>query len=151
EGELILELSKGRDRFCARFELSSGTCTLQRNNTTLPPEKQTRMNKPGTYLVRFANVDRRLTVWVDKTLPFEDGVSYGPPDDTAFDRANALEPASIGVRGPASLSVQHLQLGRDTYYTLYPEEGLSEDGWSAPDAWSEFLKTISNKSNKVEG
>src|SRR5262249_32486292 len=55
-------------------------------------------------------------------LPFGDGVVYtaapkhGP-------RANDLEPASIGCGGNASVTVRHLQLWRDTYYTLSPGGG----------------------------
>ncbi len=33
---------------------------------------------------------------------------------------NDLQPASIGSKG-AAVTIRHLQLWRDTYYTLYPE------------------------------
>jgi signal peptidase I len=137
EGELVLELSKGKDRFRARFELASGTCSLTRGDTTLA-QTQTRVKAAGTYHLRFANFDQRLTLWVDKTLPFEDGgVSYTPSSLQGPTQANDLEPASIGVRGAAALSIHHLQLGRDTYYTLYPEEGLRDDEWSDPSKWKD--------------
>ena len=138
KGELILELSKGIERFRARWELSSGMCTLQRGNATLS-QKQTQLRKAGTYKLRFANFDQRLTLWVDNSLPFDDGVSYTPPPtEHGPTKANDLEPASIGVRGPVSLSVQGLKLGRDTYYTLYPEEGLRDDDWSEPSKWKDW-------------
>ena len=45
-------------------------------------KKPTALKKPGTYHVRFANVDDRLLLWVDRSLPFGDGVPYTPPEET---------------------------------------------------------------------
>jgi signal peptidase I len=121
EGELVLELSKGIDRFRARWDLSTGTCTLLRvmndRESTLE-SKPTTLKQKGTYRLRFANVDERLTVWVDGRLPFSDGVTYEPPDELG-PRKNDLEPASIGARG-AAVKVHQLKLWRDTYYTQAP-------------------------------
>ncbi len=127
KGDLMLELSKGTDRFQARWELSTGTCTLVRLDKDRGEEelgrKETSVKKPGTYRFRFANVDERLTIWVDGSLPFGDGVAYDPPAETGKPpaergkpTANDLEPASIGVRGGA-VNVEDLTLWRDTYYT----------------------------------
>ena len=119
DGELTLELSKGIDRFQARWQLASGTCSLFRltpGGEAKLDSKPTTLKKKGKYRLRFANVDNRLTVWVDGSLAFGDGVVYEP----ALDRhptANDLEPASIGVQG-ARLSVHKLKLWRDTYYTV---------------------------------
>src|SRR5262249_45877402 len=76
--------------------------------------------------VRFANVDERLTVWVDGKLLFGDGVSYAAPRRALSDgksepvrgpfEPNDLEPASIGVKGGA-VRIDQLKLYRDTYYT----------------------------------
>ncbi|MCS7047525.1 MAG: S26 family signal peptidase, partial [Gemmataceae bacterium] len=152
EGEFWLELSKGIHRFQARFDLASGLCTLLKNEYRHVVEdgkevfklvrqiemdsKPTRLRGPGTYQVRFANFDARLTLWVDRDLPFGDGKEYPPPevrnasegeDETTLDTpalkqrrgptVNDLEPASIGARGGA-VQVHHLRLWRDTYYTL---------------------------------
>src|SRR5262249_28380697 len=46
EGELILELSKGVDRFQARWQLDSGLCTLLRNGKELAA-KETALKQPG--------------------------------------------------------------------------------------------------------
>jgi signal peptidase I len=136
EGELILELSKGDDRFQARFDLSTGTCRLLRitngsssDGSRLKPKdeekekelakKETSLKKPGTYRLRFANVDERLIVWVDGSLPFGHGVPYEPLTDgekSEKAKGNDLEPASIGVRG-GGVNVSDLSLWRDTYYT----------------------------------
>jgi hypothetical protein len=53
----------------------------------------------GSFRLRFANVDERLTVWVDDNLPFGDGVIYSPPSTRGPTEANHVEPASIGARG----------------------------------------------------
>ncbi len=120
-GKLVLELSKGVDRFRASWDLSSGMCTLTR--LTDGSEKQleakpTAVKKPGTYRLCFANVDERLTVWVDNSLPFGDGVVYEPPsaEHQGPTAENDLEPASIGMDG-AAVSISELKLYRDTYYT----------------------------------
>src|SRR5262249_40923501 len=124
DGELVLELSKGVDRFQAVWDLNKGTCTLRRKASGEDWKElasKPSVLKKGTYRLRFANVDERLTVWVDNDLPFEDGVAYPAPEKRG-PQENDLEPASIGVKG-AGLSVHHLSLWRDTYYTLDPRQG----------------------------
>jgi signal peptidase I len=130
EGEFCMELSKGVDRFQACWNLRTGICTLYRIDANGQQQqldsKATRVKAPGDYELRFANVDERLTVWVDNKLVFGDGVSYEPPRRALgdgkyeilrdkFDR-NDLEPASVGVKG-AAIRVDNLKLFRDTYYT----------------------------------
>jgi signal peptidase I len=136
QGEMTLELSKGADRFQARFDFQAGTVSLWRLTGGQVQEiakPVPAIAKPGTYKLRFANVDSRLTLWVDGKFPFQDktggedrqegGVDYAPwiphqvdTTDPASD-PNNYEPASIGAARGAKLSVAHLQLWRDTYYT----------------------------------
>jgi signal peptidase I len=119
QGELIFELSKGVDRFRAQWNLATGKCSLYRIADGKESELEradTSLSKPGRYRLRFANFDERLTVWVDSALPFGDGVVYDPPRSRAPIRENDFEPASIGVKG-AGLTVSHLKVWRDTYYT----------------------------------
>src|SRR5207253_8743561 len=87
QGEFVLDLAKGVDRFQARFDVASGVCKLVRMtghsahapdqpvkaDPVVLDEKPTRLKGTGTYHVRFANFDERLTVWVDGRLPFGDG------------------------------------------------------------------------------
>src|SRR5262249_41535903 len=116
-GELILELSLGVDRFRARFDLGKGVCTLEREGSSEKLASKEVVLKPGTkYTLRFANFDRRLTLWVNNTLPFDDGVTYDAPTQKG-PTANDLEPASIGVQG-TKVSIAHLKVWRDTYYTV---------------------------------
>ena len=140
-GELILDLAKGIDRFRARWDLSSGECTLSRaqgqsaDQYRVDPDKgdykplgnaqTTKLHGTGTYHVRFANVDERLVVWVDSTLPFGDGVAYDAPGQRGPWR-NDLQPAMIGVH-KAGVGIHSLTLWRDTYYTQKPGEPDSSD------------------------
>jgi signal peptidase I len=145
-GEFCLELSKGHDRFQACWQLDTGVCTLYRQSKGGKPtelsSKTTNLKGPGTYQLRFANVDDRLTVWVNRELPFGDGKDYVGPGlglEERGPRANDLEPASVGSKG-AAVQVRHLKLWRDVYYT---QEGASPDArgdlskvdWSIPDTW----------------
>jgi signal peptidase I len=131
EGKLMLELSKGVDRFRAVWDLPAQTCTLFR---LTPGGREDELAskpsalKPGSsHRLRFANVDERLTVWVDNNLLFGDGVVYPPAKEGGPRPDNDLErPASIGAQG-AGLSVRNLKLYRDTYYTA------TENAPSAPD------------------
>ena len=161
EGEFWLELSKGINRFQARFDLSNGMCTLYKLDVDKKKveldSKPTRVKAPGTYQVRFANIDARLTVWVDRDLPFENGRDYPPPeirgrDEKDLDDAaliarrgptiNDLEPASIGSNGGA-VQVHNIRLWRDTYYTQNASAAadirdLSAAAWSDPAKWAVF-------------
>jgi signal peptidase I len=142
KGELVLELSKGVDRFQAHFDLASGDCTLYRLNDPKlgggkGAAKKTELDRKktpltsGTHRLRFANVDQQLLVWVDDDVVAFDkryhdkdkkGETFGVPYDgpqTPGPTVNDLEPASIGVRD-ATVQVKHLKLWRDTYYTIAP-------------------------------
>jgi signal peptidase I len=143
KGTLILALSRGVDRFEARFDLASGNCKLIRIGEGGEKELDTRpteMNKPGTYHLRFADYDERLTVWVDNALPFGDGVVFAPPAQTGPKDENDLQrPAAVGSKG-ASVRLNHLQVYRDTYYTAQ-EDGSPSAGdvrgvdWKNPNDW----------------
>ncbi len=146
EGQLVLQLSCGVDRFNAAWDLSTGLCTLTRlslENGAIKEEKlaskETAMKKKGTYRLRFANVDQRLVVWVDNSLPFGDGVTYIPPG-TQGPTSNDLEPASVGVQG-GTVEVSRLKLWRDTYYTVAASEAdvnpfSANIEWNKPDTWN---------------
>ncbi len=87
EGEFVMELSKGPDRFQAQWNLADGQCTLFRLTTEKDTkgihkeqlERRKTEVKSGTHQLRFANVDQRLSVWVDGKLIFDDGVTYTVP------------------------------------------------------------------------
>lgn len=171
EGEFWMELSKGINRFQARWDLGSGVCTLFKIEYKLADEdgrttpkhvkrvelgaKPTKLRGPGSYQVRFANIDARLTVWVDRELPFGDGKDYPPPevkngaeekdlDEIALQRRrgptdNDLEPASIGASG-AAVRVSQVKLWRDTYYSLSPNGTDVAVDFNDPGSWANFRK-----------
>jgi hypothetical protein len=142
KGQFWMEVSRGVDRFQARFNLQTGVCTLYRlerergaESKTFKAiklaEAETRVKGPGEYALRFANYDERLTVWVNRDLPFQDGHAYTLPEghpigpDTELDtgvehlddiRNNDLQPANLCSVG-AAVKVQSLKLWRDGYYT----------------------------------
>lgn len=158
-GELVLDLAKGVDRFQARWDLANGDCTLVRlhkikkeNGETETKEEvlgaektPTELKKKGTYRLRFANFDQRLTVWVDNSLPFGSGVNYHPPKDRGPEE-NDLLAARVGVRG-AAVIVDHLKVWRDSYYTVARDGGpaaadadgpqwtFGSEEWRKPEEW----------------
>jgi len=127
--EVVLELSKGPNRFQAKF--GNGQVSLARIGDMGPqfgnPTRPCKVSS-GTHKVRFANVDCRLRVWVDDTLiDFGAEGEYSPidsdkldPNDTqkeGWTQANDIDaPASIGARGPVA-AVRGIKLHRDVYYT----------------------------------
>lgn len=146
QGQLVFELSRGPDRFHATWDLTTGKCTLSRlsdGNEKDLETQDTQLKKAGKYRIRFANVDDRLMVWVDSSHPFGNGVTYDPPRQRGPTK-NDLEPASIGVKGGASLAVSSLKLFRDTYYTLIPPNNNPDAGQtvdlSQPDRWEPLQK-----------
>jgi signal peptidase I len=155
KGELWLELNKGIFRFQARFDLATGQCNLKRiamdGKETDMGSHETALKGTGHHSLRFANIDARLTVWVDRTLPFGDGVAYPPPEirargETISDEdlikqrrgptKNDLKPASIGSKG-ASAKINHIRLWRDTYYTTAVPAVDRGPDYSPPKSWSD--------------
>ncbi|MCI0463592.1 MAG: S26 family signal peptidase [Gemmataceae bacterium] len=161
QGEFVMELSKGIDRFQARWNLSSGTCTLYRltgegsdptkHKRVELGKKETRLKAPGEYELRFANIDERLTVWVGSDLPFEEGLPYPEPSKRG-PYANDLEPASLGSKG-AAVEIRHLRLWRDTYYTLESgqpaDASIKAEDYSEPSKW-EPLRNLNFKTMYVQ-
>ncbi|MFL5245925.1 MAG: S26 family signal peptidase [Gemmataceae bacterium] len=152
-GDLVLELSKGPDRFQARWDLATGYCALVRVKNDGKEEqldKHPTNLKKGNYRLRFANVDDRLVVWVDNKLPFGEKVNYEPIRDLSPNEKNDLEPASIGVRG-AAVKVQHVKLWRDTYYTCRGRDpDVKVNDWSDPSDWSNLGNNMPYKTFYVQ-
>src|SRR5262249_46725349 len=121
EGAVVFELGRGVDRFQLEWDLGAGGLSLKRvtegqeGNKPEAVASQPFKAKSGTHQVRFADVDHRLTVWVDDDLVFGDGIDFAPPKQEGPTAAD-LEPAKVGAKG-AAVAVRHLKLWRDTYYT----------------------------------
>lgn len=127
--EVILELSKGANRFQATF--GKGQVSLSHEGplaAKFKPEPRPCKVNAGVYKLRFGNVDNRLWVWVDgKRIDFGAEAEYSPVAPDKFDQndpnkegwlqANDIDkPASIGAKGPVS-AVRSIKLQRDIYYT----------------------------------
>lgn len=146
-GELLLDLVEaGRHHQC-RLDLASGLATLTIDEGRVPfahgdggqplaaLAQQTVMRGPGTYDVRFANVDHQLLLWINDRLVHFDVPEGEPPGayrPPAYDRPRwsaadpgDLWPAGIGGRGVA-LEVKRLRLWRDVYYIATREPGAME-------------------------
>jgi signal peptidase I len=116
-GKCVLELTRGGEQFQASWDLASGKCELLRVRDGKPESLAAQPTKcsSGTHTLRFANVDQRLTVWVDEQLPFGDGIAYARPrgePPTVLD----LTPARIGAGG-GYIGVSKIKLFRDLYIT----------------------------------
>jgi hypothetical protein len=137
DGQFTLELSKAKSRFRARWDVANGICTLVRvdenqKEVELASAPTSFKGKGTKRRLRFANVDDRLTVWVDSTLAFrggaypDGGVNLDKSDLDIVPSRNDFEPASIGLSGEARVGVDSLKLFRDIYYTNFDFDAHKE-------------------------
>jgi signal peptidase I len=118
--------------------------TLAHASEPLGQAQATSLNKPGTYDLVLANVDDRLTLWVDRARPFGDGLCYetAEPDAPVTPTPDDLEPVRLASRG-AEVEVTNLVLKRDIYYTQrpsYPDfDALEDVARSGPGALFDVL------------
>ncbi|NBO93709.1 MAG: hypothetical protein EBV06_15575, partial [Planctomycetia bacterium] len=148
EGKFVVELSRGPSRYQAEFDAGTGECVLVRLKDGAKVETlgqaATKFKGAGTYNLRFANVDDRLTVWVNGSLPFGHGVAYDSPFTFAPTAHNDLDrPASLGASG-GQFTVRNLKLYRDTYYTSSRDVGSPDvPGFSPndPTTWTQVVDT----------
>jgi signal peptidase I len=120
KGLLRLELIKGGISNRCEIDLATGQAQLFHGDKPLGDPVMTALRDTARHEVILANVDDRLTLWVDGKTPFGEGRAYSdgtapPLAPTAAD----LAPASVAGKG-ASVSVSDLVLKRDIYYTLNP-------------------------------
>lgn len=121
--EVVLELSKGQNRFQATF--GNGQVKLTATGPNAPQfgePRECKVNDAGKYKLRFANVDCRLLVWVNDDLVAEADCAPGTTiseelaDSEGYTEENDVKaPASIGARGV--VTIRSIQLYRDIYYT----------------------------------
>jgi signal peptidase I len=115
-GEADVELIKGGRAFRCHFNLQTGKATLSADDLpAFHPEADTAVKGPGSYNLRFSNIDDELLLWVNGTLvefnqpTTYEGLDFRPPDQRDF------APVGIGSRG-AAIEVRHLRVLRDIYY-----------------------------------
>ncbi|WP_337173118.1 S26 family signal peptidase [Paludisphaera sp.] len=125
-GAVRVDLIEGGVVHRCEIDAATGRATLSRDGRILG-EAPTAIRAGGSHELTFANIDDRLTLWVDDALPFGDGLPY----ETRFDDPPAptfddLEPARVAARG-TSATVSALVLRRDVHYTRDPGEPDSDD------------------------
>jgi signal peptidase I len=161
-GELLLDLVEGGLHFTCRIDVATGLAQLESSAAELKdfhPQSQTSLRGPGSYHLRFANVDNQLRLWIDDELiAFEADTTFElnvmRPESTPTEPGD-LAPAGIGSKG-AALRVTSLQLSRDIYYIADSYEhngpgGLSDYPFDAmpflegldPEQYAEFLSNPS--------
>jgi signal peptidase I len=122
KGRVRFELVRGGVPYRCTIDLSTGTARMSRGEEALGPPAPTRLKGTGSHDVVFANVDGRLTLWVDGRTPFGEGVVHddgsAPP---AVPTAADLVPAVIAASG-TSVTATRLVLTRDIHYTQNPAQ-----------------------------
>jgi signal peptidase I len=120
-GGVRLELIEGGASNRCEIDLATGRATLLHDGRALGEPALTEIKRPGAYELSFANVDDRLTLWVDGKLPFGDGLGYESSQRPPVASPADLQPARVGAIR-AAVEVDGLVLKRDVYYTLEPAE-----------------------------
>lgn len=141
-GRLRLDLIKGGRSHRCEMDLVTGEARLFRDDTPLGPAAATPIDRVGTHELTFANVDGRLTLRVDGSLPFGAGPSVPADHRVNLPTAADLEPVRIAARG-ADVVVGDLVLKRDVYYTIDPSRydyaNLDSPAWDDPAAFFDLL------------
>jgi signal peptidase I len=118
-GNLRFELIEGGVSNRCEIDLKTGTASLLHGDESLG-KASTGVSWQAPHEVMFANVDNRLTLWVDGRPIFGQGVTYDDatvPPSYPLPTAEDLAPARIAARG-AKVQVSDLVLKRDIYYTV---------------------------------
>ena len=119
QAKLRLELVEAGISHRCEIDLNTGTATLFRGDEKLK-DAPTSIKGVGDYEIKFANVDDRLTLWVDGDTPFGAGVEYDIlPNGSYLPTDRDLDPVGVGVQA-AKVAVSGLVLQRDIYYTQDP-------------------------------
>jgi len=104
---------------CEIDPAGGGTATLSHGGVKLG-EAVIGLKAGAAFAVEFANVDNRLTLWVDGRPVFGDGLSYDDPAGThPAPTVEDLAPVRLSARG-GGVRLSDLVLKRDIYYTLNP-------------------------------
>lgn len=138
---------------CA-IDLASGDAILSRAGKPLGTVTTTKLRDDGKWHdVTFANVDDRLTLWVDGQTPFGDGITYeNDPEDHGAPTVADLVPVTMAASG-GEIEATGLVLKRDIYYTLNPGSRSSSDYEQLDISWprngdiEELLDQLSNPAN----
>jgi signal peptidase I len=129
-GRVKLELFEAGVSHRVEFDLAKGTVQFFRGERPLAEPVEARIGDGKPHVLAFANVDDRLTLWIDGRTPFGTGAGVTfdrDPIESRAPTAEDLSPARVGVSGDASVVVSDLVLQRDIYYSLDPRESSRGD------------------------
>jgi len=128
QGTVVLELVEGGRRFQCRLDLATGSAGLEIAGLEgFRPAGQTPIRGPGTYAVRFSNIDDQLLLWVnDRPVAFNAPTAYEPLQNHR-PTEDDLAPLGIASQG-AAIRVRDLRVLRDIYYIAEQYRGLSMTG-----------------------
>lgn len=130
-GKIALRLVRGGVTNRCEIDLATGKAILEHGAVRHERTAETAFSGKGSHDIRFANVDGRLTLWVDGSLPFGEGWVYNDGSRTATAPAKEdLDPAGIAVQD-AKVDVSNLVIDRDVYYTQHPTHSDYEGIWSS--------------------
>jgi signal peptidase I len=106
--EVVLELSKGANRYQAIFHKGEVKVTRTGPGETTFATRPTKLTKAGTYQLRFANVDCRLRVWVNgSALDLGKEADYSPADCYGYSEAvGAIASAAFAPWQPGESRIQ---------------------------------------------
>jgi signal peptidase I len=129
-GSLRFELIEGGVSNRCEIDLQTGQAVLTHGDAILGRET-TNVSWIAPHDVEFANVDNRLTLWLDGRPVFGDGLTYDPPEEQSAHPSptvDDLSPARVAGSG-AKVSVSGLVLKRDIYYTVNPQQTDYGSSW----------------------
>ena len=142
DAEIVVELNEGVRKYRARINPNTGEATLYypsdlnrdgaADDDVILATATTELRGPGKYEIVFANVDDRLSLWINGDLvDFGEKVIYQPYGGKVIQRPwdEDLIPVGIAARGVAA-RVSSLKLARDIYYRgdyVRPEDGHMPD------------------------
>ena len=134
-GELILDTVEAGAHFRCTIDVATGKATLSCSDPSVKfasasskaavasPQAQTAIRGAGSYVVKYANCDDRIFLWVNNK-PVEFDAADFSRQATMRPRYSAKDPADAEPLGVASknldLKVTRLKVLRDVYYTSPP-------------------------------
>lgn len=114
DGRILLDLVEGGRHFVCSLDIAGGEAVFTIDGDEVG-RAATQLSGPGTYRLRFANVDDQLVLWVD-------GKSYPVPYETLPWRMPQLDdrdrPVRLGIRN-GNVVFRHLKVFRDIYYIAH--------------------------------
>lgn len=142
QGEVLLDLVEGGIHHQCRIDIATGQARVmldqgRRKFSDLPGQESaeavasTALRGLGTYVVRFANVDDQLFLWVDgEPAKFNGPTTFNSPPSLSPQWSEAessdLVPLRIGAQ-KAELRVRRLRVLRDVYYIATSAHDQSTD------------------------